>query len=201
MCFFVLENLKLPQNPRHPMTTQDTLKSKEFHVQRGTHRIWATFEKKTSMGLVYLPTNQSFISHLGKRKIIFKSDFWWDMLVRRRVNIPKMDGMGFFNQRAVGIFCCIATCWMDVVSFLLGWEFFRILGLVGWEEWGFGVFVLDEVFFVGKWIQSVDFYRFLGRLFWKCQFPLFNSLFFDQGLVFGCWVRKLTVHLTSLAWK
>ena len=25
------------------------------------------------------------ISHIGKRKIIFKSDFWWDMLVPRRV--------------------------------------------------------------------------------------------------------------------
>ena len=27
------------------------------------------------------------ISHLGKRKIIFKRDFWWDMLVPWRVNL------------------------------------------------------------------------------------------------------------------
>jgi len=25
------------------------------------------------------------MSHLGKRKISFKNDFWWDMLVPRRV--------------------------------------------------------------------------------------------------------------------
>ena len=53
MCFFGLENLKLPQNPRNSMTTQDTLKSKEFHVQRGTHRIRATFEKKHVMDGCY----------------------------------------------------------------------------------------------------------------------------------------------------
>ena len=84
---------------------------------------------------------------LGKRKIFLKSDFWWDMLVRRRVNIPKMDGMGFFDQRAGRIVCCIATWWMEVFRFF-GVGNFRISGLVGWEEWGFGVFVLDEVSFL-----------------------------------------------------
>ena len=35
----------------------------------------------------YIPPQGINISHLGKRKIIFKSGFWWDMLVPWRVNI------------------------------------------------------------------------------------------------------------------
>ena len=41
-------------------------------------------------------------------------------------------------------------------------------------------------------VDSVS--RFLGRLLWKCHFLLIDSLFLDQDLVFGCLVRKLTVH-------
>ena len=36
------------------------------------------------------------ISHLGKRKIIFKMPFLGDMLVSRRVSIPKRYDLGFF---------------------------------------------------------------------------------------------------------
>ena len=40
------------------------------------------------------------MSHLGKRKIIFKSDFWWDMLVPRRVfhKIPS-----FYSKHLVSL--------------------------------------------------------------------------------------------------
>ena len=82
--FLFLENLKLPQNPRNSMTTQDTLKSKEFHVQRGTHGIWATFEKKhpwdwyiyqqINHSCRYPPGNES-ISHLGKKENLLKKWF------------------------------------------------------------------------------------------------------------------------------
>ena len=37
--------------------------------------------------LPYITLQGTNISHLGKRKIIFKSDFWWDILVPRRVPI------------------------------------------------------------------------------------------------------------------
>ena len=37
--------------------------------------------------LNWLPSRELSISHLGKRKIIFKSDFWWNMLIPRRVYI------------------------------------------------------------------------------------------------------------------
>ena len=37
--------------------------------------------------LPYITLQGTNISHLEKRKIIFKSDFWWDILVPRRVPI------------------------------------------------------------------------------------------------------------------
>ena len=46
---------------------------------------WST-KKNTGAILSICTTLQGTnMSHLGKRKIIFKSDFWWDMLIPRRV--------------------------------------------------------------------------------------------------------------------
>ena len=52
-------------------------------------------------------------SHLGKRKIIFKSDFWWDMLIPWRVEdflllflgqfLASFSGCDFFFEREAGI--------------------------------------------------------------------------------------------------
>ena len=65
-----------------------------------SHRI------KNHIGCLEFPLKMDFpvtlqatnMSHLGKRKIIFKSDFWWDMLVPRRVSnnhpYPKQPNPG-----------------------------------------------------------------------------------------------------------
>ena len=50
--------------------------------QKGSRKSWPG-----KMTPVFFSTLQGInISHLGKRKIIFKSEFWWDMLVPWRVN-------------------------------------------------------------------------------------------------------------------
>ena len=120
------------------------------------------------------------ISHLGKRKIIFKSDFWWDMLIPRRVYIrvriyvyilfhhsqctSDQDHRGWLETRRSGssFAALVRFCFLD--SSMKRWGFSMFFG-AEWKD--------DSLMFQRG--PMLCFFWVVGKHLWQLFCFLFNS--------------------------
>ena len=96
-----------------------------------------------------LPSRELTYPHLGKRKIIFKSEFWWDMLVPKRVRCF----VGHFNTN---------KSWQSSVQQTSKWEKFFVGAsepqpflLVGVSNKSGTLPTEPSFFFSGWWFQPI----------------------------------------------
>ena len=103
-CFFwwVLFRRRLPWRNDTTTVGVDGVENKNS-FNKNKHGVMNSLwkPKRTSWECEVTSTLQGInISYLGKRKIIFKSAFLWDMLVPRTVNLPQLVCLGFAQKDA-----------------------------------------------------------------------------------------------------